>query len=399
MTADPTATAGPTAPEPLACQRDAFAVPDDVAYFNTASLSPVLHRALEAGQEALRRRAAPWTVATRDWFDRVEELRGLLGALVGGDSEGVALVPASSYGMAVAARNLAGHVGPGAGGGRSILVLADEYPSGIYTWRRLAADTGAEIVTVRREPGQTWTGAVLDALDERVGIVSVPNVHWTDGARVDLHAVARRCHDVDARLVIDASQSLGALPLDVTELRPDAVVSVGYKWLLGPYGRSYAWFAERHRDGRPIEENWITRAGSDDFAALVDYTDDYEPGARRFDQGARSLLELTPMAVAALEQLLAWDVRRVEATLAGVTASIVDRLAPLGLAPSATGADAGPHIVGIPVPAEARARVLAELEAAGCYVAMRGTSLRVAPHLHVTAADVDRLVTALAKAL
>jgi selenocysteine lyase/cysteine desulfurase len=389
----------PEAPEPLGPQRAAFAVPDDVAYFNTASLSPILVRTLEAGQEALRRRAAPWTIATRDWFDRVEELRGLLGALVGGDTEGVAMVPATSYGMEVAARNLAGEVGPTADGGRSILLLAEEYPSGIYTWRRVAADTGADVVTVRPADGEGWTDAVLAALDERVGIVSVPNVHWTDGTLVDLDAVARRCHEVDARLVIDASQSLGVMPLDVAALRPDAVVSVGYKWLLGPYGRAYAWVAERHREGRPVEENWIARAGSDDFAALVEYTDDYEPGARRFDQGGRTLLELTPMAIAALEQLLEWGVPRIAASLAETTATIVDGLAPLGLTPSATGPGRGPHIVGIPVPADARDRALGSLAAAGVHVAARGDNLRVAPHLHVTPADVARLVDALAAAL
>src|SRR5829696_2119740 len=88
---------------PLANQRSAFAVPDDVAYFNTASLSPMLHRALDAGHEALRRRAAPWTIDTPDWFSGVERLRGLVAGLFGGDAEGVALVPASSYGLATVA--------------------------------------------------------------------------------------------------------------------------------------------------------------------------------------------------------------------------------------------------------------------------------------------------------
>ena len=101
------------------------------------------------------------------------------------------------------------------------------------------------------------------------------------------------------------------MPLDVAALRPDFVVSVGYKWLLGPFGRGYLWVAEEHREGRPLEENWILRAGSDDFARLVDYRDEYLPGARRYDQGARTLFEITPMAVAALEQILAWGPPRI----------------------------------------------------------------------------------------
>ncbi|HEX8804551.1 MAG TPA: aminotransferase class V-fold PLP-dependent enzyme [Acidimicrobiales bacterium] len=387
----------------LGVQREAFAVPDGVAYFNTASLAPLLHRVLEAGHAALRRRAEPWAIRADDWFDDVERLRALAAPLFGptADAEGVALVPASSYGMAVAAANLVDAVDPATGGRDGVLVLAGEYPSGVYTWRRFAAETGARLVTVDREPGQSWTDAVLAALaaDGRIGLVSAPTVHWTDGARVDLAAVSAGVREAGARLVVDASQSLGAVPFDVDAVRPDVVVAVGYKWALGPVGRSYLWVAERLRDGRPLEENWIVRRGARDFAGLVDYGDAYAPGARRYDQGQRTLFEVTPMAIAALEQVHAWGVDRIAAALAGVTGTIVDRLGRLGLAPSVPTGERSPHILGVPLPAPARAGVLAALERADCHAAVRGPMLRVSPHLHVTPADVDRLVDALASAV
>ena len=303
-------------------------VPRDVAYFNSANLSPLLHAVREAGASGLERRARPWTIAQGDWFSDVERLRAAFGGLIGADAEGVALVPATSYGFAVAARNL-----PLEPGDR-VVVLAEEYPSGVYTWRAATRAAGAEIVTVEREPGQSWTDAVLAVLDDRVSIVSVPHVHWTDGALVDLAAVSALSHEIGARLVIDGSQSVGAMPLDVAALRPDLVVTVGYKGLRGPFGRGYLHVAEEHRDGEPAEQNWIGRAGSEDFARLVDCRDEYQPGSRRFDVGQRTKFELVPMAVAALEQLGAW----------------------------------------------------------------RGESLRIAPHLHVTEDDIACLMDALATA-
>ena len=375
--------------------RSAFAVPDDVAYFNTASLAPALHAVLDAGAAALERRAQPWTITPSDWFDEVEELRSRVAVLFGDPGgDGVALVPSTSYGFATAARNLS----PGAG--EAVVVLAEEYPSGIYTWRRLAARSGARIVTVTREPGQDWADAVesvLDAMGERTAIVSVPQVHWTDGAWVDLDRVAARAHALDAALVIDASQSLGAVPCDVTALRPDFVVAVGYKWLLGPFGRGYLWVAPEHRDGEPLEENWIVRAGSEDFARLVDYRDEYQPGARRFDQGQRTAFELTPMALVAVGQLLEWGVDAVGAHLGEITGTIVDRVRDLGLDPPV--GRRGPHLIGLPIPEQSRDRVVAALAERGVHAAVRGEVLRVAPHRHVTGADVDRLVDALAAAL
>jgi hypothetical protein len=92
--------------EELGSQRDLFDVPDEVAYFNAASLSPALRSVREAGESALRRRARPWAIGEADWYADVERLRGLAGRLVGGDADGIALVPATSHGFAVAAANL-----------------------------------------------------------------------------------------------------------------------------------------------------------------------------------------------------------------------------------------------------------------------------------------------------
>jgi selenocysteine lyase/cysteine desulfurase len=373
-------------------QRDAFDLPGDVAYFNTANLSPLLHRVRDAGVEALARRGSPWTISSEDWFSDIERLRGLFARLVAAEAEGVALVPATNYGFAVAAGNL------GLGEGDVILVLAEEYPSGIYTWRSLARRSGARVLTVAREEGQSWTDAVLSALDERVAAVSVPQVHWTDGAVLDLKAIADRAHGLGCALVIDASQSAGAMPLDVGRLRPDFLVSVGYKWLLGPFGLSFLYVAEQHRDGEPLEENWISRAGSEDFSNLTDYRDEYQPGARRFDMGQRTSFHLVPMAIAALDQILAWEVPRIAATLTETTAMIAERCAGLGLA-VAPAAERGPHMLGASLPADARTSILPALRAANCHAAVRGASLRIAPHLHVTPADVDRLSDALARGM
>ena len=86
----------------------------------------------------------------------------LFGRVIGADADGVALVPATSYGFAVAARNLP------LSRRQRVLVLAEEYPSGIYTWRAATRAVGAEIVTVDRRPGQSWAEAILAVLDERV---------------------------------------------------------------------------------------------------------------------------------------------------------------------------------------------------------------------------------------
>jgi selenocysteine lyase/cysteine desulfurase len=369
-------------------QRHLFEIPGDIAYFNCASLAPQLRSVRAAGERALARRAAPWTIHAEDWFAEVEELRALFARLIGADADGVALIPATSYGLAVAAQNVEGSEG------ERVLLIADDYPSNVYTWRAWARRTGAEVLTVDRGEGQTWTDAILEALDERVRVVSVPNVRWTDGALVDLDRVGQRAREVGALFAIDVTQSLGAMPFNLSSVRPDYLVATGYKWLLGPLSVAYVFVAEEHRSGRPLEENWVNRAGAEEFAALTDYSDEYRPGARRFDVGQRTNFTLTPMAIAALRQLLEWGVEDIAATLALTTGRVEHEARERGL--DALPADQrGPHMLGIALPADRRAAIGGRLAEANVFVGMRGSAMRVSPHLHTTEADVDRLFAAL----
>jgi selenocysteine lyase/cysteine desulfurase len=346
----------------------------------------------EAGEAALARRGRPWTIRAPDFFTDAERLRGLFARLVGGDGDGVAIVPSVSYGAALAARNLP------VGAGDRVVVLDDEFPSNVYPWHTAAAEAGATLVTVRRPPDGDWTPAVLAALEPGAAVVAAPNCHWTDGALVDLERVGELAREVGAALVVDATQSLGARPLDLGRVRPDFLLAAAYKWLLGPYGLAFAWVAPHRREGRPLEEAWIARAGSEDFDRLVDYRDDYQPGARRYDMGERSSFILLPMAIAAVERILAWGVERIAATAAPLTARVEHRVAELGLRALPAERRVA-HLVGVALPGSAPRDLTARLAGRGVHVSVRGRSLRVSPHVYNRPADVDRLAEALAAEL
>lgn len=372
----------------LTDQRHLFDIADDVAYFNTASLSPMLHGVREAGERALARRAKPWEIGAEDWFEDVERLRERFATLLGVSAEGVALVASTSYGLGVAARNIE------AGPGDRVVVLAGEFPSNYYTWQRFAREREAELVEVVREEGESWADAVVRSVDERTRVVAVPNVHWTNGALVDLGAVSKATRQAGALLAVDATQSLGAMPLDMSAVRPDFVVAAGYKWLLGTLGVGYLYVAEGPRDGRPLEENWINRAGSDDFAAVSDYVDAYQPGARRFDVGQHSDLVSVGMALAAVEQILEWGVENIAVALGEITGEIAERVEGLGFQVPAEEART-PHMLGVELPRAVARTARTALAERGVAAAVRGSALRVSPHLHVTREDIERLVRAL----
>lgn len=94
-------------------QRHLFDIPDEVAYFDCANQAPQLRSVRAAAEQALTRGAAPWTIGDDDWFVEVEELRTLFARLIGADPDGIAVIPATSYGLAVAAHNVRGSKGTG----------------------------------------------------------------------------------------------------------------------------------------------------------------------------------------------------------------------------------------------------------------------------------------------
>jgi len=371
----------------LTDQRHLFDVPVDVAYLNSAFFGPRLKTVTAAGRDAIDLTATPWDVGPPEFFDPSEHLRSTVGGLLGDDAEGVALIPAISYGIAVAAANLA------VGDARTVVVLDEQFPSNIYPWRSKVAREGGEIITVQRSH-DGWTAGILDAIDERTAVVAVPNCHWTDGSYVDLARVGEAARSAGSALVVDASQSFGAMPLDVGTVRPDFVATVGYKWQLGFYGLGYLWVAEQHRIGVPLEEGWIARKDADDFAGLVDYTDSYEQGSRRFDMGERSNFIGVAMANAAIDQIAAWGIDHIAVSLASVTSTIADRVSELGWS-TAPEDQRSPHLIGIRHPKGLPDRLGDRLAEANVSVSVRGNSVRVAPHLHTTQADVDRLLDVL----
>lgn len=368
--------------------RDLFDIPQEVIYLNCANMAPQLRAVTEAGLAAVRLKQTPWKIAPQDWFSGPEALRATAAKLFGTDADHIALVPGASYGIAIAAANV--HVSAG----QTIVLIEEEFPSNVYAWRALARKSSASVITVQRGPAG-WTEAVEESITQATAVVAIPHCHWTDGSLLDLERIGRRTRAVGAALVVDASQSLGARPLNLPSVQPDFLVSVGYKWLLGPYGLGYLYVSPKwQREGIPLEQSWLTRRGSEDFARLIDYTDEYRPGARRFDQGEYPQFVLVPMAERALRQILEWGIESVQAAIQLLTDRLADGAAAAGyrLLPSTQRCL---HMIGLRHPSGIPAELSNRLKAANVYVSVRGDSIRVAPHLYNCAQDIDRLLEVL----
>jgi len=371
-------------------QKHLFDMPDDVAYFNTAYMSPLMHgiaKAMEAGMQA---KWHPWTYTPADFFTHARRARGLAAQIYGTQAETIAIVPSASYGLQIAANALP------LSEGQEVLVLEDQFPSNIYPWQDKARRVGASVRILPTPEDQDWTPIVLAAITDKTAIAALPQTHWASGATLDLTAIRAKLDQVGGALALDLTQSLGAQPFSVSDIRPDFAVAATYKWMMGPYSLAFLYIDPKWHDAEPLEYNWMNREGSEDFSGLTRYRDGYQTGAEKFDMGEKSNPSQLMGASAAMEQILAWGVDDISKTLSAKTQFLTNGLAKTGITALSEPIRA-PHYLGLRFAGGLPDGLAGHLAAQNIFISIRGPAMRVTPYLYSSEADMVRLIDALAK--
>jgi len=370
-------------------QRLLFDIPDDIAYFNCAYYSPLLIESRKKLMEGLNSKSHPWERTARDFFTDAETIRKSAASLFGGEPDGYAIIPSVSYGISTAARAME----PQLGKDDSILILEEGFPSNVLPWIRIAKERGTKLIRVSVPGDGNWTNAIIEKIDKGVKVLALFPCLWTNGVFIDLAKIRKAIGD-DVIMAIDATQSLGAMAFSIDEVKPDFLVSAGYKWLLCPYGFSLMYVSEKWRNARPLEESWQARENAEDFGSLVNSSDKYMTGARRFDVGQKGTPTILPGVIAALEQIKAWGIENISDSLFGINKRIADHLSALGFQlPDSS--QRSPHMFGAIIPDKYKGDLISELSKRKIYISQRGNSVRFSPHLHISENDIERLLATL----
>ncbi len=363
---------------------DLFELNPSVTYLNCASMSPLLKSARKAGMDALDARANVWNMTAKEWFDDSETLRGLVARVFQTSAENIAFAPGASYGMATVSKNIKPKKG------QSVIILDKQFPSNVYAWEHLSQKFELNLIRVKKENERTLTESVLSAIQPDTALVALPNCHWMDGTYIDLEKVSAKVKSVGALLVLDLSQSLGALPINIEKVDPDFAVAAGYKWMLGPYGLGYMYIAPRWQvQWEPLENSWLVRYNSEDFSKLTDYTPRFKTGAKKFDCGEYLMLSLRPMSIAGVEQILEWGVEKIQNYAASLTDIIKENNRSQGL----TVHESVGHIIAIPFGKRDPKTVKEALAKKNISVSYRDAFMRVSAHLYNTRNEVELLLS------
>lgn len=346
----------------------------------------------KAGIKGLKAKRQPFHISAHDFFKETEDLRVLYSRLIHNDQpKRVVIIPSVSYGMANVVNNL-----PFLDG--EILLAEEQFPSNVYPWLKLK-ERGFEVKII--SPGdsdkraESWNDEILNAINAKTRVVALGHVHWSDGTLFQLEKIREKLDEVGGLLIIDGTQSVGALPFSVKNIRPDALICAGYKWLMGPYSIGLAYYGPVFDNGEPVEENWINRLNSEDFTNLVKYQPDYHELALRYEVGEHSNFIMVPMLHQAIRQILNWQPENIQHYTRNLMSDAIQELTELGYGVE-NEAYRGNHLFGLSLPKSMNVEALkTSLVKNRVSVSFRGKSVRVSPHLYNDEMDVRKLLKAM----
>lgn len=351
-----------------------------LASCSQGAASERLISALAELQWSMRDHGAPWST----WMSKVDEARRGFAAHIGASPEEIAIVGSASEG----AYQVASIMDWGRRGG--IVTTDMEFPSLAHVWLAQRC-RGARVRHVPAPDGIVHAEEYVSAIDETTGLVSVPLVSYRNGLRLPVAEVTEAAHAVGARVVVDAYQAAGVMPIDVRALGCDYLVAGALKYLLGLPGIAFLYARAGLPDEREPElTGWFGRVNP---LAFDPRSIDFPAAATRFEVGTPAIPSAYA-AVAGLRTLAEADPVRIESHVRGLVDLAHERLTEIGrkLWSPADPALRGPQVAVVDEDPDGLAARLAERR---IVTSPRGDLLRLSFHYYNNVADVDAVVDAL----
>jgi cysteine desulfurase / selenocysteine lyase len=361
------------------------------AWLNCAHQGPLPLVAVRAAERALADKTAPHRITDDAFAEVPARLKGALGRLAGVPAGEVILGNSTSYGLQLLVQGVEWRQGD------EVLLVDGDFPATIVPWLPLA-ERGVTVRLLRPEGGALDAGQLAAELTPATRLFCTSWVFSFTGQTVDLAALGQVCHRAGVTFVVNGSQAVGAVPLDLAALPVDALVSCGFKWLCGPYGTGFCWLRpDLLASLAPRPAYWLAHSTQDDLGQDRGYRLRDDLGAAGYDvPGTANFLTFRPWT-ASVEYLLGLGIDRVADRDQALVERFLQGLDPDRyrlVSPRAGPARSALVVFGHHRPERTPAlhRRLAE---AGVDVAFRRGQLRVSPHLYNTPSDIDRALEVL----
>jgi len=365
---------------------------EDATYLNTAAHAAIPRIALRAVQTSIEANKFPHHVDDAVFFEVPIRIRESLSKMIGAKPEEIALTTGASSGVAAVAHLLRWHSGD------EVITAKGEFPLQYATWKSMEEREGVKFKIIAPQGRFITADDLIAAMTPSTRVVSVSHVRFDDGSLLDAARVAAACHAQGALLVLDVSQSCGAVPMNVRELGADFLVCAGYKWLLSAYGTGFFWAKSEHQNtGLPGPFYW-TAQGTDSFFKLNFVDPRPSANAKRWDAAeAATYFNFNLVAMDASvdfvsrvgpDLVLEHNRKLIELLFENLPKDCVP-------ASPVDSAQRGPYGCFTSRTPENTAELYQKLQKQKIIVSMREGKIRVSPHLFNSEQDINHLIEVL----
>jgi cysteine desulfurase / selenocysteine lyase len=262
------------------------------------------------------------------------------------------------------------------------------FPSTVYPWQRVASSTGCEIRLAKEKNNFIHIDEIITLIDQDTAVVCISHVEYGNGQTFDLHLLAEAAHEHGALLVVDATQSAGAIPIDVQACPVDALISGAYKWLCGPFGAAFMYLAPHLQT--KLEPGLVGFRSHKNMWDLDASRIDYPQAAEKFEFSTmafgcavgltRAINFLNDVGVENIfqhnRQLADRLIEGLQTRGAVITSPLEDK---------SRSSIVRAHFDNI-----GSNKIIQSLKRAGVFVSRRGDSIRFSPHLYNSMSDIDK---------
>ncbi|HVS46935.1 MAG TPA: aminotransferase class V-fold PLP-dependent enzyme, partial [Verrucomicrobiae bacterium] len=262
--------------------REQFPTLDTATYLVSHSMGAAPLGARAALDEYWRQWASDGPEAWEGWLPRIGQIADGIGAIVGAPAGSVFLAPNVSVIQAAIATCL-----DFSGERNEVVYESLQFPSLTYVWKEWER-FGARVAVVDSDDGRTIpTQRICAAITEKTAIAALSHAYYISGAVADIRTIQAHCRKVGTLLCVDAYQTTGVYPYDVTKWDLDLVSGGSHKWLMGGSGCGWLYVKpELLERFRPAVTGWMAHAKPFDFEpAPMRYT----PSMYRFGTGTPTI--------------------------------------------------------------------------------------------------------------
>ena len=283
--------------------------------------------------------------------------------------------------------------------GKNIVSTKASFPSTVYPWKRVSEEFGAEIRLAQHDENYyTKPEDIFGFIDKNTAVVTISHVEYACGQRYDLNSFAKAAHDVGALFIVDATQSMGMVPINAPDTGADAIVASGYKWLRGTYGAAVGYISPKLQSLSP---GIIGFRSHKDIWNMKAERLEYPEDASRFEFTTIHFGAALGLA-ASIDQINDIGIQNVWEYDLKLTDSLIDGVLDLGLKiASSTDEQERSSIISIRMPSSFdTAEVVKKLQDEyGILTTNRSGFLRVSPHIDNNSKEIDFFLDALSKIL